>query len=237
MNIDVKSFLNNARHTVIREKLVNYHLFYEFKLAGARNDNEILFSFPEIDKEGYDIVLDDGEIVKVFQLKTILTGVKTNSWEFQKQLLRPIKNNLSLLGFENIDQNIGYQGGIILIEVEATKETIKNFHYYYCDIFTLKAMECGLILNETKRKIISASNVIKKLKSNGRFDRYEKIKISKGAFLKVANVDDLLALADLSSIKQDYRFWCMFFKSYLNNGKPVKERGEISNLLNHLLVS
>lgn len=139
MNINVKSFLLRERNSVIREKLINYNFFYEIKLAGARINNDIQISFPEIDKDGYDIVLDDGERMRVFQLKTILKESKTPNWKIQKQLLRPKYENLDILNSKFIGQNLGFEGGIILIEVEANEETIVSFSYYYCDIFVFKS--------------------------------------------------------------------------------------------------
>jgi len=237
MKTDVRTFLNDHRNSVIREKLVNYRFFYELKLAGARVNRDIQISFPEIDKDGYDIVLDNDETIKVFQIKTRLTDAKTPSWKIQKQLLRPMEKNLELLGFDGRPQNIGYQGGFILIDVEANLETILNFNYYYCDIFTLKAMECGLVPNKNKTQMKSAAKVIEELKSDFSYNRYEKIDIPGGVFLKARNLDSLLALANFLSTKEDFRFWHLHFESYLKQNQSEKNGTRIINLLEHLVYT
>ena len=207
MNIDVNSFLKVRRNTVLREKLVNYRLFYEVKLSSSKIGNDIQISLPEIDKDGYDIVLDDGERLKVLQLKTRLKKSKTNLWNVQKQLLRPKYENLTLLGFEAIGQNLGFEGGIVLIEIDADEKSINNFSYYYCDIYILRAIELGLISVKSKSCFLSVSKVIKNLKSDGKFNRHEKISIPFSGFVKAKDVDSLLALADMLTIKEDFRRW------------------------------
>jgi hypothetical protein len=182
-------------------------------------------------------VNDYDETIKVFQIKTRLTGAKTPSWKVQKQLLRPVEKNLELLGFEGQPQNLGYQGGLILIDVEANFETIKNFTYYYCDIFTLKAIEYGLVPNKIKTQIKSAKKVIGELKSDLNFDRYKKIEIPHGVFLKARNIDSLLALADFLSVKEDFRFWHLHFESYSRKNQSEKNRARIGDLLEHLVYT
>jgi hypothetical protein len=235
MNIDVKSFLKNERNSVLREKLVNYRFFYEVKLSSARIGNDIQISFPEIDKEGYDIVLDDGERLKVFQLKTKLKQSKTTLWKVQKQLLRPKYENLALLGFESTGQNIGFEGGIILIEIDADEKSINKFSYYYCDIFILKAIELGLIPAKSKSQLIAVSKTIQNLKSDGRFNRHEKISIPFSGFVKAKDVDSLLSLSDLLTIKEDYRFWRGSFQLCLEENN-LSFTGSAANSVKYLIA-
>jgi len=235
MNIDVKSFLKDERNSVIREKLVNYHFFYEVKLSGARIGNDIQISFPEIDKEGYDIVLDDGRNIKVFQIKTRLQDSKTIYWNIQKQLLRPKYEHLKLFDFEEIGQNIGFEGGVILIEIATNKETITSHTYYYCDIYILKAIEHELIPVKSRNNYKAVLKVIHSLKSDGHFNRHEKVFVPKCAFVKVNNVDSLLSLANLLSIREDFRYWRGGFEICLKEN-DIKFNGSNANAIKYLLA-
>jgi len=159
-------------------------------------------------------------------------------------LLRPDFNKLEILGFDkNKNHSWGHQGGIVLIEVEADQQTIKNFSYYYCDMFTLKAFECGLITYRSKANQNAVLNVIKKLQPDATYNRYDGnnyVALPRSAFLKVNNVDGLLALANLSSVKQDYAYWRMHFEAYLTKVKNERlpiDRNRICNLLKGLIVT
>lgn len=235
MNIDVKLFLKKNRNSVIREKVINYKFFYDIKLAGARNNKDIQISFPEVDKEGYDLILDAGEGIKVFQVKTRLIDATTTSWKVQKQLLRPTFENLELLGFEATGQNMGYEGGVILIEINPNKNTLQDFQYYFCNIFILKAIELKIIPTKSKTQYNAVLRLLNDLQSDGRFNRYEKIVIPKGAFVKARDIDSLLALADLKSIKEDYRWWFIELKQFLKNEESINEKMIISKLKNLII--
>lgn len=228
--MSVFKFLNDSRNSVVREKMANYRFFYEVKLSAARCCQDIQISLPEIDKEGYDVVLDDEDQIRVFQIRTTLSQSSTSRWKVQKQLLRPDFHNAEMLQFELSPEGVGHQGAIVLIEIEATEHAITSFNYYYCDIYTLKAFEYGLISKRSYSSNQSVLNVIKKLQ---RGNRYEKVELPQSAFLKVSDIDKLLALANLSSKADNH--WRGSFQCYIKNQQPQNERPRLLNLLRQLI--
>ena len=70
-------FLKEERNSVFREKLVNYWFFYQVKLEAAKNKNDIQIFIPEIDRNGFDVILDDLTKLVPYQLKVIQKSSRT----------------------------------------------------------------------------------------------------------------------------------------------------------------
>jgi hypothetical protein len=227
-NLD--AFLKKPENSVLREKIVNYKFFHEVKLAAAKAQNDIRIFIPEIDKDGYDVILDDGDIVKPFQLKAINGSSTTSEWEIRKKMLRPLPLNAGRLGFEFSPEGTGTEGGFILVSVNIENEDVKDLSYYYTDAYLVKAFEIGLIRFNNKsyeEKIRSFVSSLHRGLGN------EKIIVNKSKLIKVKSVEHLLALADLQSIH--YNQWQLVFCNYLDNyfaNKIIEgQREEVVDLL------
>jgi hypothetical protein len=217
---------DDNRNSVFREKLINYKFFYEVKYAAAKNRNDINIYIPEVDRDGYDVLLDDGDSIKPFQIKTVVSSAKTTSWKLKKNLLRPKFYNCAKLGFEQSPESTGVEGGFILIEILIDKDEIKSLSYYYTDIFILAAFECGFLkiqnFQNTAKNDKSIKRLLSKIISGKRTDN---VTLTKSNLVKVKSVDDLLALADLNS--KTHRQWTSSFLSYYSNYLQKKVvRGE-----------
>lgn len=233
-NRNLDDYLKGHSNSVFREKLTNYRFFYEVKLAAARNESDIRIFIPEIDKDGYDVVLDDGDKIKPFQLKAKNKSSTTSEWEVSKSLLRPHPSNSSCLGFEESPEGEGNEGGFILVELTVNKDTIEAFEYYYTDTYILKAFEIGFLkpINSTYQQNIET--LMRELHSGS---RREKIKLRKCNLVKVKSVDHLLALADIPSIYHNQ--WQSSFRSFYMNythGKIINnEREDLVDILTPLI--
>lgn len=230
--LGLDQYLKLDKNSVFKEKLVNYRFFYEVKLASARIQNDIHIYIPEIDKDGYDVVLDDGDNIMPFQLKVTNDSSKTSKWEVQKNLLRPNPLNCALLGYEQSPEGDGTEGGFILISISVNTDTIQSFDYYYTDAYILKAFELGILRynrNSYKKK---TELLIGQLQ---RGDRREKVVLTKSNLVKVKSVDHLLALADIPSICHNQ--WQPSFRAYLQNTDSVikNERKDLVVLLKELI--
>lgn len=230
--LSLDQYLKLDKNSVFKEKLVNYRFFYEVKLASARIQNDIRIYIPEIDKDGYDIVLDDGDTIMPFQLIATNNSSKTSKWEVQKNLLRPNPLNCTLLGYEQSSEGDGTGGGFILVSISVNTDTIQSFDYYYTDAYILKAFELGILRynrNSYEKKI---ELLIGQLQ---RGNRREKVVLTKSNLVKVKSVDHLLALADIPSICHNQ--WQPSFRAYLQNTDSIieNERKDLVVLLKELI--
>lgn len=201
----LEEYLFDPKNSHAKESLINNKLIFDLKLAAAERGYFLNVYTPEVDKDGFDIIFDDQDLLKKVQLKTVMAKASTNSWEIHKTLLRPYPYICEQLGFEFSPSGTGYQGGVILIEIEDTGENGFQVKYYYTDIIIL----CGL-----RDKIIKASappsqesliTFINKIKEG---TSHEKITIHKNMFLGANNPTSLLALMGMHNAgnTESFRF-------------------------------
>ncbi len=188
----LENYLLAPKNSHARESILNNRLFYDLKLAAAERGYFLNLYLPEVDKDGFDIILDDQDSLIKLQLKTVMKDVDTPSWSIHKSLLRPSKQACKQLGFESSPTGTGYQGGFILIEINATNGL--EVEYYYTDIILLLGI---------RDKIIQLSSpptekAINKLFVNlNKGLSHEKVEVNKKMFIKAKNPDGLLALIGL----------------------------------------
>jgi len=70
--MSLQEFLNKPKFSHSREALFNHKLLYDLKLVAARAGYHLSVYFPDVDHEGFDIILDDGDNLKKIQLKTVV---------------------------------------------------------------------------------------------------------------------------------------------------------------------
>lgn len=218
------TFLQNPRNSQVRESIINNYFYYNVKLAGAKGEVDLQLFRPEVDKEGYDLIINDGDKISMLQLKTKCELSATDDWDIQKQLLRPSMYNAHIMGFEESPEGVGFEGSFILI-VFNIQDSNLIFEYYYTDIFILKAIEEKLIKLENDRKYESVLNTIKELT---RGNRYDKVNIKLNSLIKISDVSSLLALSDIHSEKLNN--WRFSFISYIKSKKDIDKEESIVNL-------
>ena len=188
----LENYLLTPRNNHARESLINNKLFYDLKLAAAERSYFLNIYIPEVDQDGFDIILDDHDSLTKIQLKTLMKNARTTSWKIHKSLLRPSELYCEELGFEPSPTGTGYQGGVILIEIDANNGF--EVDYYYTDIILLLGI---------RDKIIELSSpptegAMKKLFANLRNGlSHEKVAINKNMFIRAKNPACLLALIGL----------------------------------------
>jgi hypothetical protein len=80
----------------LKRILLGHGLVRDLKVAAALRGYDLRIFVPDVDREGYDIVLDDGDDIMKFQVKSIYDS-STSSWKIQKGLLRPSRNLIKKL--------------------------------------------------------------------------------------------------------------------------------------------
>jgi hypothetical protein len=186
-----------------RESLLNNRLFFDLKLAAAERGYFLNLYLPEVDKDGFDIILDDQDSLTKIQLKSVMKNNSTSSWYIHKSLLRPDERFREELGFEPSPTGTGYQGGVILIEIEVNSNDVLNVEYYYTDIIILLGIRDKIIELSSR----PTDNAIKKLFSDlTRGFSHEKVAVHKKMFIKAKNPAGLLALIGMHN-KENTTFW------------------------------
>lgn len=223
---NLAQFLSDPTNSVTREKLIYNRFYYDLKIAAARAGYALTMYEPDVDRDGYDVVIDDGEVIRFIQLKTVLKSSKTSSWAVRRKLLCINEPE----DFGNLDPNIGRGGAVVLIEVDTTQSD-PEFTYYVADLGLLE-MLCS-IFGETRRKsgapeILGTRRLLahRTLQDIGNGPRSGKVILRKSTFLRARNACGLLALLDLYSSIDCHRPSDQF-QSLCRNGFRVDEEGQL----------
>lgn len=197
--------LKEPKFSVFREKLFEHKFQYELKIYSALNNPDIEVFLPEIDKDGFDIILHDTIQLIRFQLKTILKTSKTCKWEIKKNLIRPNVENTANLGYENSPNGSGVEGGFILIVGDTKNDDLTFDCMYYTDAFILALFDSGILKhkNSKSQKVVETCSLdFKKVKTGvKKADRDLKIEVTKSSMIKTTDLNSLFILADLPGSK------------------------------------
>lgn len=232
---DITTFLKAPENSVTRERLLFHKLSFDMYCAAARRGYALVVFTPEVDREGYDLVLDDGDNECRIQLKSILASSKAGIWKTRKRFLRPLLRNAEWFGFDLSPEGVGLGGGLVLMECEEDL----GITYHYTDLLILAALSHGWIPGKApvrqQRTAGSprtpgeqASDIITKLRVGS---GEERVDLPIGVFVTAKGIDQLLPLIGLhSSVNTNlrYRLWLRLGKGYQARTHGPLER-EIRN--------
>jgi len=200
VNNSLKRFLLAEVNSRTKESIINFKLFYDLKLAAALDGYDLSLYTPDVDRDGFDIIIDDRDSVRKIQLKTVIKTTRngkiaptTTSWGIHKCMLRPDMEFCERLGFEFSPTGVGVQRGVILIELEPDDSGLQ-ISYAYTDIFVIIALNLGLVKKSPGIK----SSVVKKLFQGIRDGvSNEKITIPRSVFVDAKSPEHLLGLISM----------------------------------------
>ncbi len=218
-------FLEKSSNSVSRERLFFHRLYFDLKVAAARAGYALTLFEPDVDRQGFDIVLGGQDHDRRFQLKTVLKCAATHSWETTKVFMRPEPLYNKHLGFESSGEGIGFGGGLIVIEVDDTKIDCP-VRYLYTDIFVIMALHHGLVFhvdNRVRQRRQKQADAYVRALRRGRGD--EKLAIAEGLLVPVKSPDHLLAIVGFFS-SVDSLFWFNNFLFALRDGFGIDENGQ-----------
>ncbi len=220
-------FLADPTNSVTREKLIYHHFYYDLKIAAARAGYALTLYEPDVDRDGYDVVVDDGEHIRFIQLKTVLKSSKTSRWMVQRKLLR-INEDLDEFGCN--EPYLGLGGAVVLIEMDSLAPE-PNFSFYITDhnllgmlgsLFGYNSRSSKAPMELGKRRQLALSTQ----KDIQEGERWGKLKIRKSIFLKARNADSLLALLGLYSTN-DICPPTQAFETLCSNGYRLDANGTL----------
>lgn len=210
----LKVFLNDSKNSLSRESTLRYRFCFDMKLAAAKRGYDLKVMYGDVDNEGADIVLDDGDVLRRIQLKSIFDA-KTSFWKIHTSLLRPEPAEFDDLDFIS-EGPFGKGGAVVLQVLKETGGEIK-VSYEFSDVYLLKALDWNIVRRRpaTQGQVVEAAigSLQRAVRSNA------KIKLSRSLFIKAKSADHLLGLLGLHSDKWDgipYRYQiCEFGKRKL----------------------
>ena len=198
----LEEFLLKEENSRTKEAILNYRIFYDLKLAAAARGYDLSLYTPDVDRDGFDIILDNKDSVRKIQLKTVLKSSITTRWPIHKTMLRPDDEFCEFLGFEPSQFGTGVHGGVILIEIEPAINFL-HVEYYYTDIFVITALDIGIVTSKPRIRKSVFNTFYSKIR-NGVSN--EKIHVPKSLFVKAKSPEHLIALKGFNS-RFDHTWW------------------------------
>lgn len=206
------SFLTESANTTSREVLLAHRTIYELKLAAARSGYDLRTFAPDVDRDGYDLVLDDGDSSVRVQLKATVNDAAAAT-EIHKGLLRPTMYACDDVGFESSPSGVGMGGGVLQQIVRVDGDNLDLSHRY-TDIRILLAFHWE-IRSGPRRD--SRDNVIPALREGVGSER---VSLQPTLMVSPKNTDCLLELMGLHSTA--YSGW---HQSFLSLARETRGQG------------
>jgi hypothetical protein len=184
--MELSEYFNDSANLVTRERIYFHKIAFDLELAAARRGYHLQLFEPEVDRDGFDIVLNDHIWERHVQVKLVTVFAGTSNWDIRKRLLRPSEIVTNTLGYESMKS--GLNGGFL--SVLLGKDGIwDQVEYRYADCYTLFAIKQGLRRGDVK----AADEAIRELFE----DRGKEVSIKERLLLRVKGPDELLGILGL----------------------------------------
>ena len=176
-------------------------------MAAARRGYALTLYEPEVVRDGFDVVIDDGDATRFVQLKTVLKSSTTTTWGISKRFLRPDPS----LGevYHIAPAEAGKGGAVVLIEIDASKPE-PELTYRVTDFSILRILHTVLGRATTRAPgsaIMGSRRTVARTAwldvQRGRSK--DRIKLNKSSFLKAQSPAGLLSLLGLHSQNKCYQ--------------------------------
>ena len=219
---ELTKFLNAPVNSKTRERIFFNRLYFDIKLAAARRGYSLTVFEPEVDREGFDVVLDDADTRRHLQLKSATVSAGTKKWTTTPRLLRPELIEIERMHFESSPHGEGLGGGVILILIDDEKAECP-VKYFFTDLYIVAALSAGLMTQVGTR-----GNGVKQLRRDQarrvldqlyeERDHNAELVLPRAVFLELKSPDCLLAIAGLHSVEQRGQQWSSgFVHAYSKN--------------------
>lgn len=190
---ELNKYLSNPERSHLRESILKHEFLYEILMAASLSLYDIKIYENDVDHDGFDVVLDDNQIIKKLQLKSVINGSKTNSWEIHKKLIRLNSKNRKIFDLSDSNKE-GFEGGVVLQYFDLSQKTV-TVSYAYTDYYVIWLFKEGIISIKGKPK-----NVFETLMTELQDNKSDKIYLPLSAFIDVKGASELLAISELKSI-------------------------------------
>ncbi len=196
-NQNLRDFFAAPVNQTTRERIFFSRLSFDLKIAAARNGYHLHLYEPDVDRDGFDIVVEDEDTSRWFQTKAVLASAATKSWDIHAGLLWPTVDAGEAYGRAPVEGGRG--GGVILIEIDDTDHA-GNVVYWYTDYDIITAIAEGFLTEQIvvntgpgrpyKSARREANDALGLIHSS---DRDKKVGVSRKLFVEMSSADALLA--------------------------------------------
>lgn len=207
----LQTFLSDPHNSKTKERIFYNKLYFDLKISAARKSYPLALFEPEVDRDGFDIVLDDGDNERRVQLKTVLGSAVTATWSSTKRFMRPDPLTGDAIGLAGADCGLG--GGFILIDIDH-QSLDGAVRYSYTDWFIISALDQRLLLERPQPGAAPKSRGRTKGSRHDFAERFlvelqkgnpgDSISLQRQLFLRVRSPDALLAILGMHSIVPIY---------------------------------
>lgn len=188
------TFLNDAGNTTSRERLLAHRLIYELKLASARAGVDLRVYEPDVDREGFDLVLESEDVLRKVQTKVVQPDAATKSWSIHKGFLRPDPWYAEHHGLKPTVAGVGMNGAVLVMDLTYSHDDLQ-VSYRYFDMFVLTARELEL----TPTGVTNKKKILPFLKKLSTDPLRGKIAVPAWMFVQVKDTNSLLTLLGMHS--------------------------------------
>jgi hypothetical protein len=181
-------------------------------MAAAEREYHLKIFQSTVDIEGFDVMLDDNQQARRFQLKTRFNAKTRVLKDIHSVMLMPKRRNANLIRFEN-GMCPTLDNGLIFIDINYPTDTfIPDIQYFYLDFYILHSISKGIIPWKT-HYIEKSKEILERLLISKR--KNQRINIPISLFLKLKNASSLLAISGFDSMDKNtlqYFFMNVFAK-------------------------
>lgn len=228
--MSIADFCRAPANSVTRERIFFHKLYFDLKLAAARRGYALNLFEPEVDRDAYDVMLDDGDTQRRVQLKTVLKSAKTATWKSNKRFMRLEQVYGEKLGLAPLDCGVG--GGFVLIEIDDSDDE-GRVGYIYTDYYVIQAMANHMIHEKLSRRGYKAFGQPAKDRADFAADfmaeihsgsARDPIQLLPKHFIRAAGTDQLLTLLGLHAVG-NIHFPCDHVMTAVTKGFSVDQTG------------
>lgn len=202
---NLADFFRAPVNMTTRERIFFSRLSFDLKIAASRAGYHLHVYEPDVDRDGFDIVLEDTNGGQIWvQTKAVLSSAKTRQWKTFAEFIRPPVEHMDKFGLDPMQ--CGRGGGIILIEID-TSSAQGQVNYSYTDYRILVALEKRYIVEEPVTAKLRRGKRPRKVQDVAQdliaalytAEAKTPITLPRQVFLKVKEPDGLLALMGLQN--------------------------------------
>lgn len=199
---NLEAFFKAPVNTTTRERIFFSRLSFDLKIAAARAGYHLHLYEPDVDRDGFDIVLEDEDTTRQVQTKAVLSSVGTSGWDITAGLLRASVEDQDVYQIAPVEAGRG--GAVVLIEIDASDQQGK-VTYSYTDYEILTAIAEGYLQatppppRPGPKPASAREEAQSVLQQLWRVERNSKVTLSRRLFVRLTNPDQLLGMIGMRS--------------------------------------
>ncbi len=210
----LSAFMMNPSNSRSREHILTTRAIYDLSLAAAASGYHLQTYSPVVDRDGFDLIIDDHDSIVPLQLKS--RAGSQSRWSVHRKLLRPQRRDCELFGFEESPEGEGLGGGVLLAHIEPHDSAL-DVTYYYTDVHILTALWQRVVDRNRSEDV-----ALRRLQIDLSADVAGFVALPKAAFVRANSPDAVLALAGLHSrYNMAWRLNIRRLAGSANRGEPL----------------